>query len=57
MSFTIWCLLIYIFLFCMDVVAYKKGKESKIWSPFIAITAIMIIGIALLGYLWITSPM
>lgn len=57
MSFTMYLMILYLGLLIIDIFTFLKGKENKKWMPFIAITAIMVIGIAVLGYLWITSPM
>ena len=57
MGFTMYLMLIYLVLFIADIFAFIKGKENKKWLPFITITVIMVIGIVVLGYLWITSPM
>ena len=57
MGFTMYFMLIYLVLFIADIFAFIKGKENKKWLPFIIITVIMVIGIVVLGYLWITSPM
>ena len=53
MGFTMILLLTYLALLIIDIAALKYKK----WILFIAITAVMVIGIVLLGYLWITSPM
>ena len=50
-------MILYLALLILDIFAFLKGKENKKWMPFTAITAIMVIGIVVLGYLWITSPM
>ena len=57
MSFTMYLMILYLGLLIIDIFAFLKGKENKKWMPFIIITAIMVIGITALGYLWITSPM
>ena len=57
MGFTIQFAILYLILFVIDVFAFIKGKENKKWIPCIMITAIMVVGIVILGYLWITSPM
>ncbi len=57
MGLTFYLIIIYLFLFAADVFAFVKGKENKKMIPFIAITAAMIIGIIILGCLWLTSPM
>ena len=57
MGFTMYLILIYLVLFIADIFAFIKGKENKKYLPFIIITIIMVIGILVLGYLWITSPM
>ena len=57
MSFTMYLMILYLALLILDIFALLKGKENKKWGLFIIITAIMVIGILSLGYLWITSPM
>ncbi len=57
MSFTMYLMILYLGLLIIDIFAFLKGKENKKWMPFIIITAIMVIGITALVYLWITSPM
>ena len=57
MGFTLYLVVIYLFLFIVDVLAFIKGKGKKQMLPFIIITAIIIVSIIILGYLWITSPM
>ncbi len=57
MGLTFYLIIIYLFLFIVDVFAFIKGKENKKMIPFIAITAIMIVGIIILGCLWLMSPM
>ena len=57
MGFTIQFAILYLILFVIDVFAFIKGNENKKWVPCIMITAIMVVGIVILGYLWITSPM
>ena len=57
MSFTMYLMILHFALLILDIFAFLKGKENKKWMPFIAITTIMVIGIVVLGYLWITSPM
>lgn len=57
MGLTTYLILIYIVLFIIDIYAFIKGKEKKKYQVFIIITTIMVIGILVLGYLWISSPM
>lgn len=57
MGFSIYLILIFICLFIIDIFAYVKGKEKKKYLLFIIITTIMILGIIILGYLWMTAPM
>ena len=52
MGFTRILLLAYLAFLLLDIVALMNKK----WGLFIAITAVMAIGIILLGYLWVTSP-
>jgi heme/copper-type cytochrome/quinol oxidase subunit 4 len=47
----------YLVLIIADVFAFIKGRKNKKWLPFIIITTIMVLGILVLGYLWISSPM
>ena len=57
MGFTMIVLLIYLILFLIDIAAYIYGLKMKKWILFFLITAIMVLGILTLGYLWVTSPM
>lgn len=57
MSFTMYLLLIYLILFSVDIFAFIKGKKTGNPAPFIIITSIMLVGIVVLGCLWIASPM
>ncbi len=57
MGFTGYAAILYLTLLVLDIFAFTKGKKSRKWTPFIVITAIMVIGIIVLGYLWFTSPM
>jgi heme/copper-type cytochrome/quinol oxidase subunit 4 len=55
MGFTMILMLVYFVLLIIDVFAFIRGIKEKKWLLFISITLIMIIGILVLGYLWITS--
>ena len=57
MGFTMRLLLVYSALLIIDAVAFAYGSKKKKWIFFILITTIMISGIVVLGYLWVTSPM
>ena len=57
MGFTMILLLVYLILFLIDIVAFIYGLKKKKWILFILITVIMVLGIVILGYLWVTSPM
>lgn len=57
MGFTTYLMIMYLILIIADIFAFIKGRQNKIWVPFIIITTIMVLGIVVLGYLWITSPM
>ncbi len=57
MSFTMYLMIIYLILSISDIFAFMNGVKSKKWVPFIIITTVMVIGIMILGYLWIISPM
>lgn len=57
MGFTTYLMIMYLVLIIADIFAFIKGRKNKIWVPFIIITTIMVLGIVVLGYLWITSPM
>lgn len=57
MGFTMRLLLVYLALLIMDVGAFVYGSKKKKWTLFILITTIMLLGIVVLGYLWVTSPM
>ena len=53
MSFTAWVVIAYVLLIMITAIAFAMKKKGI----GIATTAIMILGIVVLGYLWITSPM
>ena len=57
MGFTLQVMLVYLLLLVMDICAFVYGFKQRKWSAFISITAVMVLGLATLGYLWITSPM
>ena len=57
MGLTTWLAVLYLILFVIDIFAFIKGKENKKWVPCIIVTALMVVGIVILGYLWFTSPM
>lgn len=57
MGFTMWLLIAYLLLLILDCTAFFYGLKKQSWTPCIIITAIMLAGIAVLGYLWLTSPM
>ena len=56
MGFTMYLMLGYLILFIIDIFAFINEKQNKKWLVFIIITSIMIIGIIILGYLWIKLP-
>ena len=53
MGFTAWLLLIYVILALFAGIAFMKKKRAV----GIAVVCIMALGIIVLGYLWVTSPM
>ena len=53
MGFTVWLAIVYVLLISITVILFAK---KKIVSGIIT-TAIMVLGLVVLGYLWITSPM
>ena len=57
MSFTGILAIIYLFLFITDISALILGIKCHEWALFIGITAFIIVGTAVLGYLWLSSPM
>jgi len=57
MGFTGYLAIIYLVLLALDVFAYRKARGDQKWAPFIAITAVMVIGVIVLGCLWFASPM
>ena len=57
MGFTIQLVIVYLILFIIAIVAFIKGKENKKWLPCISVTMLMIMGIVILAYLWLISPM
>lgn len=57
MGLTWYLILLYLALLAVDVFAFLKCKKGRKWAPFIMISAIMVIGIVVLGCLWLASPM
>ena len=57
MGFTGILALVYLALVILDIAAFVYGSRRKNLTGFIIITAVMVMGIIALGYLWITSPM
>ena len=57
MGFTVCLAITYLVLLVIDIFAFLRGKESNKWKCFIILTTIMVVGIAVIFYLWITSPM
>lgn len=53
MGFTVWLAIVYVLLMIITAIAVAKKKKV---AGIIA-TAIMVFGIVVLGYLWITSSM
>ncbi len=57
MSFTCILAIIYLFLLITDISALILGVKCHEWALFIGITAFIVIGTAVLAYLWIKCPM
>ena len=57
MGFTKILLFVYLALFVIDIGAFVYGYKKKAWACFVLISVIMILGIIVLCYLWVTSPM
>jgi heme/copper-type cytochrome/quinol oxidase subunit 4 len=57
MGFTGYLAIICLALLALDVFAYRRAKGSKKWTLFIAITAVVVIGVIVFGCLWFASPM
>ena len=53
MGFTAWLAIVYMLLIIITAIAFVRKKKV---AGFIT-TAIMVLGIVVLGYLWFTSPM
>ena len=53
MGFTVWLAIVYMLLIIITAIAFAKKKKAA----GIITTATMVLGIVVLGYLWITSPM
>lgn len=53
MGFTAWLAIAYVLLIIITAIAFAKKKKAA----GIITTAIMILGLMVLGFLWITSPM
>ncbi len=57
MSFTGILAIIYLFLFITDFSALILGIKCQEWVLFIGVTAFIVIGTAVLAYMWIRCPM
>lgn len=57
MSFTCILAIIYLILLLTDISALILGIKCREWALFVGITAFIVIGTAVLGYLWLSSPM
>lgn len=57
MGFSMYLMLVFLVMIVADIFAFLKGKQNKQWKLFIMITSILIVGMFILGYLWITLPM
>lgn len=57
MSFTCILAIIYLFFFILDFSALFIGIKCHEWTMFVGVTAFIAIGTAVLGYLWLSSPM
>lgn len=57
MSFTGILTIVYLFLFALDISALILGIKCHEWTMFVGVTAYIVIGTAILGYLWLSSPM
>lgn len=53
MGFTMWLMILYIVLIVLTVLSFVKKKKAI--GVFLSL--IMVLGIVVLGYLWVTSPM
>ena len=53
MGFTTWLAIVYLLLIVLAAIAFVKKKKVI----GIITTAIMVLGIVVLGYFWVTSPM
>ena len=53
MGFTAFLAIVYLLLIIITAIAFAKKKKVA----WIITTAIMVLGIVVLGYLWIISPM
>ena len=56
-GFTTMVALTYLALLIADAAALMHGVRTKKWMAFSLITALMVIGLAVLVYLWIIWPM
>ena len=57
MGFTTKLMIAYLVMLVLDGIALAYGRRERVWPPFIIITAILILSIVVMGYLWVTSPM
>jgi len=57
MGMTAYLVILFLVLFVLNMIALTKGKTIKKWVPIAITTVVLVMGLAFLVYLWITSPM
>ena len=57
MGMTAYFVILFLVLSVLNMIALTKGKAIKKWVPIAITTVVLVMGLAFLVYLWVTSPM
>ena len=57
MDMTAYLVILFLVLFVLNMIALTKGKAIKKRVPITITTAVLVMGLTFLVYLWVTSPM
>ena len=57
MGATAYLVILFLVLLVLNMIALTKGKPIKKWVPITITTVVLVIGLAFLVYLWVSSPM
>ena len=56
MGATAYLVILFLVLFVLNTITLTKGKSIKKWVPITITTVVLVIGLAFLVYLWVSSP-